>query len=169
MTIQAITPFLTPLMIVIAAIAYYMTKRGEGKQDVGKQVIENYAALDQQQKESISEKDKTIGELHSELKKSQENCIAQTSKLQGIVDQQEKTIHSQNEIITNRNPELVAILNQNLEINTKVAQFMETLIGRMDESVSILNQQTEMLETGQKRNQKIDEATSKEVGHVLRK
>lgn len=122
---------------------------------MGEQVIKNYSELDSQQKA-------TIADLKLALRKSQEDCIAKTSKLEGTVAQQEKTIHQQNELITNRNPELIEILN-------KVAQFMEQLTKRMDRSENILNLQTQMLTKGAKRNELIDAHTEDKEGNVLRK
>lgn len=176
MNFSTLTPFLNGIGLVALAASLVYTQLRSGARTVSSEVVANYKALDEQQKEIItqkdaviSERDTTLGELKLALRKSGEDCIAQTSKLQGTIEQQEKTIFSQNQIITNKNPELVKILEQVVEGNKQIGAFMMRIDERFSKSEEILNTQTAMLESGQTRNQKIDEATAQEKGHVLRK
>lgn len=147
----------------LAVIAYLVFKDiRSGRSQISAEAQNNYKAVHEQDKE-------TIAELKSQLRKAEEGCIATRNKLEGELKAKDESIARQQAIIENRNPELLEILKANLEINTKVADFMEKLNARMDKNEGILNIQTEMLQTGQDRNKKIDEATANETGHVLRK
>lgn len=135
----------------LALIVFLVWKEARsGAKGISNEVINNFKTLDEQQKDTIASKDQAIGELKVALRKANEECIAQTSKLEGTVEQQAKTIARQDDIIKNRNPELIEIL-------TKVADFMEKLTQRMDLSQNELVKQTEIMTQSKKRDERIDE------------
>ncbi len=97
-------------------------------------------------------------QLQESFKELNEKFIVQgkeISALQATVKSKDEHIDALNQTILNRNPELEKILNQ-----------ISLFLGKLSEETKY---QTVILEKGQERNKKIDEATIQEEGHILRK
>ena len=148
-------------LIGVAAAVLYTTFKREDK-GVSAEVISNYEKLDQQQKDQIAKYEHDHGALKTQMENMEKGLIAKIAKLEGQLqeknrqlDQQNRLLEEKNAIIANRNPELETVLGE-------IRDFMKQL----NETNKL---QTAMLKKGQTRDDKIDESTKAEVGHVLRK
>lgn len=157
-TFAQLSPYINGLLVIILFWREYTS----GNNKINKEVVDNYKTLVEQKNEQIAKESGDLAETKKALRTSQQECITKVSTLEGAAKEKDETIKRQQATIENRNPELVGIL-------TRVADFMEKLTERMDKNESILNDQTQMLKTGQTRNEYIDKATEDEKGKTLRK
>lgn len=157
-----ITEYISSFGVIAVAVYLVYKEYKSGNTNINSQVVNNYKVLDEQQKEKISEQEQAIAQYQKDfhdvkqaMSKMKEEFANEIGKLQGQITAKDKHISDLQATILNRNPELENLLRE-------IRDFME----------NIYNQnmhQTTILEKGQDRNQKIDEATIKDQGHVLRK
>lgn len=148
---------------VVAVAAYLVWKEYRtGTSVINSQVVNNYEALNKQQKEKIAEQEKAIekyqadmAEIKTSMQKMKEEHARDIGSLQGQITAKDKHISDLQKTILNRNPELEKLLGD-------IRDFMENIYKQNQH-------QTTILEAGQLRNIKIDHATQQEEGHVLRK
>lgn len=108
---------------------------------------------------------------------SQEKQVAEKLVVarDATIIEKDKQIDEKNDQIAFRNPDLVKILSDtrdllkgNFEMNQKVVEFMAMNIKMMNKINEKMDYQTNILEKGEKRSQKIDKATALHKGQVLR-
>lgn len=148
---------------VIAVAGFLVWKEyRSGNSTLNSQVVANYKQLDEQQKDQIAQKDAAINQYQkdmAEIKQAmgtmKEGFAKEIGKLQGELKAKDEQIALLQQTVLNRNPELEKLL-------TEIRDFMENIYKQNQH-------QTTMLEKGQVRNEKIDDATEAETGKVLRK
>lgn len=155
----------------VIAVAIYLVykeyRSGDAAQKsqsnlLASQVVTNYKTLDEQQKQQLAEKDAAIlkyqqdmAEIKSAMATMKESFAKDIGKLQGELKAKDEQITLLQQTILDKNPEMVTLLKD-------IRNFMQ----KIDNANT---HQTQILETGAKRNQKIDDATAHEAGKVLRK
>lgn len=151
-------PILNSLGIIIFAVSVYYNNRKSGADRVENQVMANFRILDDQQKGIIKDQTEDLAGMKVRLSQLEKDL----SELKGKIDAKDVQIKNLNEIIANRNPELLSVLNE-------IKNFMSQLNGKMKDSKGVLDYQTGMIEKQAKREKAVDKATDEEDGNVLRK
>lgn len=155
-------------VIIVAGYLVYKEYRS-GTDKLDEKIKSNYETLIAQQEKEIKEsKEKELkyqrdqGEMRKEIANMKEAFAKTTGDLQGQINAKDKQIKELTDTILNRNPDL-----ENLILDTnKTMKDVRILMSSMFEQNK---HQTRILEQAKARNDKIDEATEREKGHVLRK
>jgi len=141
-------PYLTMLGFIIMISGYFFTQFKFGGKGVAKEVIDAYKIqVDQLRQELIEAKTEYFKQLDG-LKTEITNLNLKLANIEGQLIEKDKKIAELTTIFQGRDPELVQILRE-------IRDFMKRI---EDQS-----------RTNQTRNDKIDVATDKEEGNVLRK
>jgi len=141
-----------PSILVAVLLGYREYKSGSNK--ISAEVITNYATLDRQQKEYIERCDNNLIGATATMNSMKIEFTDRIANLEGVVGEKDKQLKNLTEILANRNPELEKVL-------VKIKDFMENIYNA---NVS----QSLILESQQRRNIKIDKASLKHMGPVMR-
>ncbi len=148
-------PLINSIVIALGGITVVLIYIFSNRNNVSKTVIDNYKTLDDQKTRQIEDLKKDVQEIKATMRVIEKGFIERISKLEGQLKEKDNQIRTLNEILSNRNPELEKILGE-------IHEFMKQL-------VKSNSHQTEMMESSQNRNDRIDSATDNETGNVLRK
>jgi len=141
-------PIINILGFIFLGIGYIFVQFRTGGKGVAKEVIDTYKTqVDQLRQELIEAKTDYFKQLDG-LKTEITNLNLKLANIEGQLIEKDKKIAELITIFQGRDPELVQILRD-------IKDFMKKLEGQS--------------KTNQTRNEKIDVATDKEEGHVLRK
>ncbi len=159
--IKGIAAFISSFGVVAVAAYLIYKEYRSGATTLNGQVIANYKALDEQQKRQLAEKDaailqyqKDVAEIKAAMQKMRQEFANDVGKLQGELKAKDEQIKLLQATILDKNPEMVKLLEE-------IRNFMENIYTQNQH-------QTNMLERGQTRNEKIDDATAHESGKILR-
>jgi uncharacterized coiled-coil protein SlyX len=147
-------PIINVFGFIALGVAVWYTQFKTGSNQISGEVITNYKALDEQKNNQLNSLQKDIEEIKATMRAMEKGFIERIAKLEGQLKEKNNQIDSLNLILANRNPELETVLSE-------IRDFMKEL---RDTNVY----QTNILERGQIRDVKIDKATNKEEGKVLR-
>jgi uncharacterized coiled-coil protein SlyX len=147
-------PIINVFGFIALGVAVWYTQFKTGSNQISGEVITNYKALDEQKNNQLNSLQKDIEEIKATMRAMEKGFIERIAKLEGQLKEKNNQIDSLNLILANRNPELETVL-------AEIRDFMKEL---RDTNVY----QTNILERGQIRDVKIDKATNKEEGKVLR-
>lgn len=155
---QNIISLVTPVGIIALFAAQIWTSRRTGEKGIEDKVMTNYKILNEQLNEQIKKQHQDKNDLQVKFLNIEKNFIELRAKLEG----KDAQIKSLNEIIANRNPELVVVLNE-------IKDFMKQLNDKIRGQGDVLTYQTGMMEGQVRRDDKQDVATDLNQGNILRK
>lgn len=143
----------TIIVAIVALILGWERFRG-GSSSLRKEIASDYKERNEQ--------------LEARLKDFQDQ-ITKTNltiaELRGTVTEKDKRIQELREDLQGRNPEMIKILKEIVTSNEQIAQFMKEM---REDSNRQMAYQTNLLEKGKERNEKIDEASVAHDGEPIR-
>lgn len=145
------------LVALILGGAILVQQYRDGSKGLRKQITEDYKERNSQLEEKVEGLNKTLTSTNLTV-----------ARLEVSIAEKDKHIDSLTEILQGKNPEIIEILRDNKEINKKVVSLLEGLHKMSGAQGTVLDYQTSILEKGQKRSKKIDLASVKHKGSVMR-
>jgi len=153
-----------PIINIAGFIVLIATQYRKGKTEGTNELIQLLQSRDNAQKELIVDYQKKFESIQAEL-----------GQLRGQLIEKDKKIDEYLLIFQGRNPQLTEFMRLLTEANVKNAEIvkgsqahMKATSETLKEIHNFMKQLNSKAQTNQSRNEKIDSATSKEEGHVLR-
>lgn len=173
--LKNIAPAISSIGIFLGVIYVIVKEWRSGSSAIEKKTIEGYKERNNQLEgpggilprlqEEIKEITEKFDKKFTEQKEYFQGQIIEQgkeiAKLIGIVEEKDKHIKSLTEILQGKNPDMVNVLNEIKELNKKIINHLEVSYKETKEE---LTYQTDLLEKGKDRNEKIDEASKSHKG-----
>lgn len=133
--------YLSPSIVAIGVIFIAINNYRKDNNSVDDRLINNYKALDEQQKAQLEDKDAQILKYQADMievkaimAKMREELLGKISNLQGQSDSKDKQIADLQQTILNRNPDLEKVLKE-------IRDFMKEIIAANLHQTKILDKQ----------------------------
>ena len=138
---------------------------------IKKEIIESYKTrIDQlifEKNEEIRLKQEQIDLKHKCEEKVHSQSLLVAARDATIIEK-DKQLEEQKEALAFRNPDVMVVLSETRELYKKLIEFMQAIYDYMKTTNSELKHQTDLLEKGHARGEKIDEASLKHQGEIMR-
>jgi hypothetical protein len=151
---QTVLSYGSYLVIILLLVDKFWNGAGKIRQEV----IDTYKERNKQLEDILIDHQKQINVQGQDI-----------ARLSGIVGEKDKMIKTLNDTILNRNPALEKTLRDNVETNKAIRQLLEDLKGQSTILARKTDEQTVMIKSQVKHEDRIDEDTELERGNVLRK
>lgn len=172
---NSIAPAISSIGIFLGALYVIVKEVRSGSSAIEKKTIEGYKErnnqlegpdgilprLEQQIKDITKDFDEKFAKQKEYFQEKMSKQGEEIARLTGIVEEKDKHIKSLTEILQGKNPDMVNVLNEIKELNKKIINHLEVSYKETKEE---LTYQTDLLEKGKDRNEKIDEASKSHIG-----